>query len=106
MYWECCSDQPAPKDRNTKAKRARAHVECVPGTSKRSIDGQWHTGRRRIKEASKPPSEGTGDGESVQDTLVSTQESGDQQEGRVLEFRAETWREGACAPAVRTHLLV
>lgn len=106
MYWECCSDQPAPKDRNTKAKRARAHVECVPGTSKRSIDGQWHTGRRRIKEASKPPSEGTGDGESVQDTLVSTQESGDQQEGRVLEFCAETWREGACAPAVRTHLLV
>lgn len=80
-------------------------MECVPRTSKRSIDGQWHTGRRRIKEASKPPSEGTGKGGSGQDTLVSTQESGDQQED-MLEFRAETWREGACAPAVRTHLLV
>lgn len=74
------------------------HVECVPGTSKpKSIDGQYNTGPRRIKEASKPPSEGTGDMEGGQSILVSTQESGNQEEGKVLEFSAETWWEGACA---------
>lgn len=70
-------------------------MECVPGTSKPTAEVD--SGTLRIKDARKLPSEGTGDMGSGQSTLVSTQESGGQEEDRVLEFSAETWWEGAFA---------